>query len=362
MKDAEETFSRGAVLSRIVEQFRALAAVIGKPYSAESWGVPNDDGPEKAVLRVFRSGDEEDALRVTARFDDAGAGRAGWRERLSVMIEWQGEVNEVAALGWSRILPDAGAGLDSSADHWQGRYAIGKVSQGLRADVLAALKLPAAPMTCLPVPRAREEFRAAAADPVEPDAGQARAKTAKPAAGPPPALRPEPDTGLLQMALGELATKGGLKAEDVFAGFIKAAASPAPLKQGDIAAYAQGAMLEVSIFFAAFLRHGSMRASDLGMEGGSLRNAVEKMKAAFFEQDEAVRWQVAREMVTGMRLYYAEALACRGVPEAEAKEMLKTVFGRDAAIANEAIAILAEPEPAKRGSSLARLLGRNARE
>jgi hypothetical protein len=45
------------------------------------------------------------------------------------------------------------------------------------------------------------------------------------------------------------------------------------------------------------------------------------------------------------------------VPEAEAKEMLKSTFGRDAAIANDAIAILAEPEPAK-GGVLTRLLSR----
>ena len=170
-----------------------------------------------------------------------------------------------------------------------------------------------------------------------------------------------PDIGLLQAGLGELATKAGLKVENVFAGFIKAAGSPGALKQGDIAAYAQGAMLEVSIFYAAFLRN-SIRASDLGMEGGAPRNAVVKAKAAFFEQDEAVRWQVAREMVTGTRLYYAQALASKGVPEAEAKEVLKSIFGRDAAIANEAIAILAEPELAKQQSRLARLLGRNARE
>jgi hypothetical protein len=78
----------------------------------------------------------------------------------------------------------------------------------------------------------------------------------------------------------------------------------------NVAAYAQGALLELGLFYAAFLRR-EVRASDLGMEGGYLRDAVAKAKAAFFEQDELVRWQVAREMVTGMRLYYEEAAACR---------------------------------------------------
>ncbi len=89
-----------------------------------------------------------------------------------------------------------------------------------------------------------------------------------------------------------------------------------------------------------------------------MRTAIVKAKAAFFERDEPVRRQVAREMVTGMRLYYAEVLKSQGGPDAQVKDMVKSVFGRDGAIASEAIAILAEPGGGKQGRRWPRLLGR----
>ncbi|MGO9174304.1 MAG: hypothetical protein ACLP7P_20390 [Rhodomicrobium sp.] len=348
---------RKDLLLRIAGQFRELAAEIGGPFRAEAYIAKDETA---AVLRVERDGQEDSVLRVVARIVDDGD---GLEEKLALFWECKGEVTRLLGLGWTNGKPDASAGLDSVADHVDSGsvYAIGKVVHALRADILAELKSQDGAAASLLVPRrgiepsgpARLSGASEHTARVDPEPMDRRADS-KPVV--------VPDIGLLQAGLGELATKAGLKAENVFAGFIKAALSPGALKQGDVANFAQGAMLEVSIFYAAFLRNSAIRASDLGMEGGALRNAVVKAKAAFFEHDEAVRWQVVREMVTGMRLYYAQALASKGMPEAKASELLKSIFGRDAAIANEAIAILAQPEPAKQRSGLARLLGRNARE
>ncbi len=359
MDTANGSVSRKDFLLRIVEQFRELADEIGEPFQAEAY-IASDE----AVLRIDREGQEDSALRVVARFADDGD---GMEEKLVLLFECNREVTRRLGLGWNRSAPDAEAGLDSPADHIDdgSAYVMGKVTQALRTDVMAALEGQPASVSRVPSAlagrgsaRRRSESVPAAAvslDDGERAAHGSREPAARRAADEPAAPRLEPDIGLLQSALGDLATKGGLKAENVFAGFIKAAASAGALKEGDIKAYAQGAVLELSFFYSVFLRSNGVRASDLGMEGGPLRDAVVKAKAAFFEQDEAGRWQVAREMVTGMRLYYAEALACRGVPEAEAKEMMRSAFGREASIANEAIAILAEPEAVK-GGRLARLL------
>jgi hypothetical protein len=341
-------------LLRIVEQFREIANEIGAPFQAEAYIAT--DG---AVLRIDREGQEDSALRLIARFVDDGD---GMEEKLSLLWECKGEVTKLLGLGWRGGAPDAQAGLDSKSDRVdeESVYAAGKVTPALRADIFAELKSQSGLVTRAPVLRRRGEPVAAAAS-FDRDERAAHVYREPIAAKKPPVSRPQPDIELLQAGLGELATKGGLKAENVFASFIKAAASPAALKKGDVAAYAQGALLELGLFYAAFLRRDGIRASDLGMEGGYLRDAVVKAKAAFFEQDELVRWQVAREMVTGMRLYYEEALISRGVPEAQAKDMLKSTFGRDASIANDAVAILAEPESAK-GGVLTRLLGRKGLE
>ncbi|HZV21877.1 MAG TPA: hypothetical protein VE986_10075 [Hyphomicrobiales bacterium] len=170
-----------------------------------------------------------------------------------------------------------------------------------------------------------------------------------------------PNIRLLQATLGELATAGHLKAENVFASFIESALSGAALKQGDIATYAQGALLELALFNAAFLRSSTTRISNLGIRGGHLRNYVAKSKAALFQQDDNVLWQVAREMVTGMRLYYAKALAHAGLSDTAVSERLGAAFGKEGAIANEAIGILRDEEPEKgKAPSPLRLLLRRA--
>ena len=340
-------------LLRIVEQFRDLAAGIGAPFSAEAY-IASDE----AVLRIERAGQEESVLRLTARFIDDPA------VQHKLVLLWensQGEVTKILGLGWTVSLPDPAAGLDSQADVPDGDISTappGYFTHVLQTLIERALRPQpgithhpainprhAAPSALEPEPLPRALRRANLPQSTKQRTGNAPA--------------PLPNINLLQSALGELATQLGLTAEKVFAGFIEASASAAPLKQGDIAAYAQGAIIEVALCYNAFLDRPAIRASDLGME--PLRHAVVKAKATLFENDEPVRRQFAREMVAGMRLYYAEALAHRGVPDGDAKEMLKTTFGRDAAIVTEAIAILPQTAPAK-NSLLPRLFGRNGLE
>jgi hypothetical protein len=354
---AEAIPGRKDFLLRIVEQFRELADEIGAPFHAEAYLAGNE-----AVLRVDRDGQEDHALRVVARFADDND---GVEEKLVVLWEdCQGEVTRLLGIGWREGSPDAAAGLDRAADHLDkgSAYAIGKVTSALRDDVFCELNAQSGLASRIPpLLRHSEPSMPSGSFDREERSDPGKFKSAsQPGAGQvPPVSRQKPDIELLQVALGELATKGGLQAENVFAGFIKAARSPAALKQGDVVAYAQGALLELSFFYAAFLRSSGTTASDLGMEGGHLRDAVVRAKAAFFERDEAVRWQVTREMITGMRLYFAEALASKGVPDADANEMLRSIFGRGAAITKDAMAILAEPEATKRGGLASWLLGRN---
>ncbi len=344
MDTANDSARRKAFLSRIAEQFQEVAAEIGEPYRAEAW--PAND---EAVLRINREGQEDDALRVVARFVDDGD---GMEEKLVLLFECNREVTWRLGLGWNRSAPDVSAGLDSLADRVddESAYSMGKVMHALRADVLAALKgQPASASRELVARRRSEPVTDAGASF---DDGERAAEAVAP--------RPEPNIRLLESALGKLATLGGLKAADVFADFIEAVASGGEMNEGDVTAYAQGALLELSFFYGVFLRGNGVRASDLGMEGGALRDAIAKAKAAFFEQDVPVRWQVARVMVTGMRLYYDGALESQGVTKDERKATVKSAFGRARVIANDAIAILAEPEPAKGG--LRRLLGRKTLE
>ncbi len=125
---------REAFLSRIEEQFRELAAEVGEPYCAEAWA---EDG--KAVLRVSRDGEEDDALRVEARLSNEML-TLSWERQ--VPGELEREVATLVTLSWKDSEPDADAGLDSRADYFKSNYGFEaeKVSGTLRAAVLAALK------------------------------------------------------------------------------------------------------------------------------------------------------------------------------------------------------------------------------
>ena len=101
-------------------------------------------------------GGEDTVLRLTASFDDVGAERAGWDQKLRLVAEWQGEETELLVLGWKESAPDPHKGLNSPADYVEGEYAIGQVTQALRADVMATLRLqPASVSRELTVPSRR---------------------------------------------------------------------------------------------------------------------------------------------------------------------------------------------------------------
>ena len=144
---------RKDLLLRIVEQFRELAAEIGEPFRAEAYITEDETA---AVLRVERDGQEDSVLRIVARFVDDGD---GMEEKLALFWECKGDVTRILGLGWKSSAPDAKAGLDSAADHVDpgSVYAIGQVTQALRADVLAELKSQAGAAVLLPVPRRRIE-------------------------------------------------------------------------------------------------------------------------------------------------------------------------------------------------------------
>ncbi|MGO9172207.1 MAG: hypothetical protein ACLP7P_09610 [Rhodomicrobium sp.] len=351
MDTVSEPAQRKAFLSRVVEQFRELADEIGAPYRVEVWG---GDNAADAGLRVVGEweGEKREVLQVVARFVDGGDA-----PKAKLILSWQaseGEVTKLIGLGWTEGKPDAITGLDSSADRVDkdSAYAMGNVTHALRADVLRALKAQPGFVARAPVPRPRSEavpVSDASFDDGERDARGRREPAARRAADKAAMPRPQPDIKLLQSTLGVLATKGGVRAEDVFAPFLAVAAGADALKQGDAESHVQGALVRLASFYDMVLSNSDLRPGDLGMEDGPLRGMGFKDEAVRFMQDEAVRWQVARDMVTGICSYYARALASQGVPETDVKEMLRSAFGRAASIANGAIAIFVEPEPAKGG-------------
>jgi hypothetical protein len=98
MSDAE---ARRAYLKRVKKQFRDLADAIGLPFQAEA-----HSGTQEAILRIDREGQDDEALRVTARFVDDSD---GMEEKLALFWECQGEVTKLLGLGWKDGAPDAGA-------------------------------------------------------------------------------------------------------------------------------------------------------------------------------------------------------------------------------------------------------------
>jgi hypothetical protein len=145
--------------------------------------------------------------------------------------------------------------------------------------------------------------------------------------------------GQLTAALGELAEIGGLRAEKVFAGFIRAAENRSPLTQGDVKAFLQGALLELFLFQEACLYGPSwMRPrTDRSDGGGALRDAVLAAKAVLYQGNDEVRRQVARELLAAMRIYYSAALKNGGVTGEELAAKVKSGFGNAATIVNEAV-------------------------
>ena len=140
-------------------------------------------------------------MRLTAYFDDVGAERAGWDQKLRLVAEWQGEETELLVLGWKDSAPDPQKGLNSPADFVEGEYAIGQVTQALRADVMATLRLqPASVSRELTVP-SRRGLPAVIDAAFEPVRSVARAKRV-------PEREPKPQT-LKQPVPAPIGTKGG---------------------------------------------------------------------------------------------------------------------------------------------------------
>jgi hypothetical protein len=343
MDTASYASGRKAFLSRVAEQFRELAEEIGSPYRVEVWG---GDNAADAGFRVVREweGEKREILQVIARFDDAAAGREGWREK--VILSWQlceGEVNEILGLGWSGSLPDAAEGLNSPADHIDdaSAYAMGKVTQALRADVISALKAQPGFVVRLPVPRQRSEPVSVADTSFDEGEHAARGRhepAARRAAGKSVTAEEESDLAVLQASLGELAAKGGLRAEKVFPVFIRAARDGARLQQGNVRMSLQRAMLRLYLFQQAYLEEPVLRPARMRSEDGPLVDAVLKREAVLYQQPGGVQDNVAGEMVMAMRAFYEAALRRKGVAEDIASEMVKSAFGNAGGIVNAAVA------------------------
>jgi hypothetical protein len=272
MDSPKEGARRDVFIWKVLDQLEGISRWIGEPFRAHAW----DDGGE-AVLAVWQQGEEDEVLRVTARFDDAGAERAGWDEKLSLAMEWRGEAAELLALGWSGSRPDIERGLDSHADHAEGEYAIGKVTDALRTDIgaaLASLAAPASRALARSRPRSPNSIVDASFEIVEPVVLAQRLPETQKANGPAPNLAQEPDLGLLRHALDALPEMEGVEAQRIFGAFIKAAGSRSALRQGDIAAFVQGGLAELHAFQEAYLegRSGFTQAG-VGLKGAALIGA-----------------------------------------------------------------------------------------
>ena len=159
MDKPSEGANRDIFLWKVLEQFGVIASLLPKPFAARPWEDKDiEEEGWKVRLDVWGKEDGEDdtVLRLTAYFDDAGAERAGWDQKLRLVAEWQGEETELLVLGWKDSAPDPRKGLNSPADYAEGEYEIGKVTRGLRADVMATLRLqPASASRELTLPSRR---------------------------------------------------------------------------------------------------------------------------------------------------------------------------------------------------------------
>ncbi len=358
MDNAGVFTSHEAFLSRIEEQFGELANEIGEPYRAEAWA---DDG--KAVLRVSREGEEDDALRVEARLLDEKL-TLSWERQVPGDLEL--EVVELVALGWKDSEPDVQAGLDSYADYFESDYWLeaGKVSGALRAAVLAALKTEPGFVVRLPVMARlqREPVRVidASFDPAKPGARDAVVRAAESIGGQPAVSSPEPDIGILRAALEEAGKKDGLQAAEIFEAFIKAAESGSRLTQRDVTGYVQGVLAELYLFHYLSSRRPTPSGSPI--EGDALKDVMVQAKAGLFEESPGEQKRVAQQIVGHMRIYYAAVLKRAGVADDAAGEMVKSAFGNAGTIVKDAVEGLSDAVSAKAAPFTRAILRRNSLE
>jgi len=335
MNASAPSSGREDFLLRIEQQFEELAAEISLPFEAVPWAADN-----RAGLRITGpdgDGGMVEVQELVVRFEQAGDDREGWHEKLSLEA---GDAGEILALGWTESSPDALAGLDSLADHAEGECsgAMGQVTRLLRSK-LASLKGEPGFVSQLPVRRLRREPLSATE--VLHDGRESEARRTKPAKvqadSKPVIAAEESDFAVLQASLGELATRGGLRAEKVFAVFIKAAREGARLQQGNVRMSVQRAMLRLYLFQKAYLEQPILRPARMRSEDGPLVDTVLAQEAALYQQPGAVQDNVAGEMVLAMRAFYETALRRKGVADDVASEMIKSAFANVGGIVKAAV-------------------------
>ena len=163
MDKPSEGANRDAFLWKVLEQFEAIADMVIAPFVAKAWEEGEDTG--KSCFTFGENWMEKRIGFCVSRrdFDDEDA---SGDQKLSLVAEWQddptqewqGAKTQLMVLGWRGGAPEIEKGLDSRADYGGGEYPIGKVTQGLRADIMATLKLGPSSISRMPVPHARQAF------------------------------------------------------------------------------------------------------------------------------------------------------------------------------------------------------------
>ncbi|MGO9545204.1 MAG: hypothetical protein ACLPPF_10460 [Rhodomicrobium sp.] len=348
MDKPSEGANRDAFLWKVLEQFGAIADMVIAPFVAKAWEEGEDD--RKVVLHVWRKldGEEDRVLRFTAHFDDDDASGdqklnlvAEWQD--DPTQEWQGAKTQLMVLGWRGGAPEIEKGLDSRADYGGGEYPIGKVTQGLRADIMATLKLGPSSISRTPVPHARQAFVPiigdVSFDRAKPVAPRERKQTAP--RHQPATTAPEPerdDLAPLRTSLGVMAEIGVLQTEAVFADFIQAARL-ASLRQRQVAVFARSALLDLYLIEKQFFEGPSWRRpSGVRIKGGSLMEGVLRTKASMFGRSRSAQEHRADRIVADMEAYYRGVLTqCGQFKPDEVDERVKRAFGSTKAIVDKAV-------------------------
>jgi hypothetical protein len=275
MNNLDDNARRDAFLWKVVEQFEGLTRWVAGPLKAQAW----EDGRE-AVFSVRQ--DDFELLRFSASFDDEGARQKCLAQKLNLIGEWKGETSELLVLGWKNSAPDLDKGLDSAADHTEGEFAgaMGKVVELLRDKLGEALKpQPVSVSRALARTTQREQVPVIDTlfEPVRSVARADRVPERKEERDAMPAIASaqEPDMELLRHALESLPDMEASHAREIFAGFIKAAGSRSPLRQGDVAAFVQGGLEELHAFQEAYLEGRSpLTQAGVGLKGWMLIGAL----------------------------------------------------------------------------------------
>lgn len=108
MDKPSEGANRDVFLWEVLKQFGVIGSLVPEPFAARPWEDKDvEEEGWKVRLDISRKGGggEDTVLRLTAYFDDVGAERAGWDQKLRLVAEWQGEETELLVLGWKDSAP-----------------------------------------------------------------------------------------------------------------------------------------------------------------------------------------------------------------------------------------------------------------